>query len=75
MFIKRDETEKIANKNQYAGIANTHHLHEHIPEQPRQTEKTNVKVYIVGSRTEEQKQKAQPQLQTRTTTPSLRRLP
>ena len=54
VFIERAETEKIDEKNQYAGIANTHHLPEHIQEQPRQSEKTDVKVYIVGSRTEEQ---------------------
>ena len=74
VFIEMDETKKIDKKNQYAGIANTHHLPEHIQEQPRQTEKNDVKVYIVDSRTEEQKQEAQPQLPTRTTTPSLRRL-
>ena len=53
VFIERAETEKIDKKNQYAGIANTHHLPEHIQEQPRQSEKTDVKVYIVGNRTEE----------------------
>ena len=51
VFIERAGTEKIDKKNQYAGIDNTHHLPEHS--QPRQSEKTDVKVYIVGNRTEE----------------------
>ena len=53
VFIERDETEKIAKKNQYTGIANTHHLPEQIQEQPLTSEKTDMKVYIVGNRTEE----------------------
>ena len=54
MFTKRDEMEKFAKKNQYAGIANTHNFHEHIPKQPSKSEKNDVKVYIVGNETEEQ---------------------